>query len=71
MAEMTVADLIAKLEEMDPGSPVRIAWQPAHAFEYTIGKVVEDEDGTCWIAEGDQQGYLSGAAKDALEWGRY
>ncbi|MFB7649484.1 hypothetical protein ACFC0S_16405 [Streptomyces sp. NPDC056084] len=72
MAEMgmTVADLIEQLEGMDPDAPVRLATQPAYPFEYTIGKVAEAEDGTCWIAEGEQVGYLGEDAANALEWGR-
>ncbi|WP_435058535.1 hypothetical protein [Streptomyces sp. bgisy060] len=70
MAEMTVADLIAKLERMSPEAQVRLATQPSYPFEYTIGEAVETEDGTCWIAEGEQQGYLSGEAREALGWTR-
>ncbi|MFJ2752657.1 hypothetical protein [Streptomyces sp. NPDC087297] len=71
MAEMTVSDLIAKLQRMNPEAPVRMASQPTYPFEYTIGAVEEDEDGTCWIAVGEQQGYLSGEARDTLGWNRY
>ncbi|WP_435245090.1 hypothetical protein [Streptomyces tendae] len=72
MAEMgmTVADLIEQLEAMDPNAPVRLATQPQYPFEYTISKVVEAEDGTCWIGQGEQVGYLGEDATDALEWGR-
>ncbi|MFZ3475342.1 hypothetical protein ACODT3_42440 [Streptomyces sp. 4.24] len=71
MAEMTVADLIAKLEKLNPEAPVRMATQPSYPFEYTIGAVEQDESGTCWIAEGDQLGYLGGEARDTLGWNRY
>ncbi|MFD6534967.1 hypothetical protein [Streptomyces goshikiensis] len=71
MAEMTVADLIAKLEGLNPEAPVRMATQPNYPFEYTIRAVEEDENGTCWIAEGEQQGYLAGAVRDTLGWNRY
>ncbi|MFD5878517.1 hypothetical protein [Streptomyces yangpuensis] len=71
MAEMTVANLIAKLERMSPEAPVRIAMQPSHPFAYTIGAVEEDEDGTCWIAEGEQLNHLDGEAREILGWTRY
>lgn len=68
--QLTVEDLIAKLEGMDPEAPVRLAMQPNYPFEYTIGEVVQAEDGSVWIGEGTQDGYLRSAARDALEWGR-
>ncbi|MEV1042322.1 hypothetical protein AB0J01_37770 [Streptomyces sp. NPDC050204] len=68
--EMTVGELIEQLEGMDPDATVRLATQPGYPFEYTIGKVVEAEDGTCWIGEGEQLGYLGEQAVDALEWHR-
>ncbi|QKV98277.1 hypothetical protein HUT19_41915 (plasmid) [Streptomyces sp. NA02950] len=71
MDEMTVADLIEKLERMNPEAKVRLATQPNYPFEYTIGEVTETEDGTCWIAEGEQQGYLSGEAQEALGWSNW
>ncbi|GAA1111473.1 hypothetical protein [Streptomyces javensis] len=70
MNEMTVADLIRALERMNPEAKVRLATQPSHALEYTVGEVAEAEDGTCWIAEGEQRGYLSAEAQEALGWGR-
>ncbi|TQE33049.1 hypothetical protein [Streptomyces ipomoeae] len=68
MDEMTVADLIAKLERMAPEAKVRLATQPGYPFEYTLGEVVETEDGTCWIGEGEQVAYLNSEAKEALGW---
>ncbi|PZT71519.1 hypothetical protein [Streptomyces sp. AC1-42T] len=68
MDEMTVADLIELLEELDPEAKVRAATQPNYPFEYRIGKVAET-DGTVWIAVEDQVGYLPGDAQEALNWG--
>lgn len=68
MAEMTVADLIAKLERMNPEAKVRGAVQPKWPFEHRIQEVVETSDGTCWIAIGDQVDYLPGEAQTALGW---
>ncbi|MEU3399521.1 hypothetical protein [Streptomyces filamentosus] len=68
MAEMTVAELIETLEQMNPEAPVRLAFQPRYPFEHALGEVVEAEDGTCWIADGGQEGYLGGEAREALNW---
>ncbi|MDX3165840.1 hypothetical protein PV516_18820 [Streptomyces scabiei] len=68
MDEMTVADLIEKLERMNPEAKVRLATQPSYPFEYTIAEVAETEDGTCWITEGEQQGYLDDEVREALGW---
>ena len=76
----TVGDLIEALEIYDPTTPVRLASQPAWPFEHTLGAVVHtpddaEGDGTeptetpvVWIAEGEQVGYLPGAAASALGW---
>ncbi|MEU2453919.1 hypothetical protein ABZ605_28050 [Streptomyces sp. NPDC012765] len=71
MAEMTVANLIAKLAKLDPEAPVRLATQPTYPFEHAIGAVEQDALGTCWIAEGEQLDYLGGEARHALGWNRY
>ncbi|MFF4409816.1 hypothetical protein [Streptomyces sp. NPDC001404] len=71
MNEMTVADLIAKLERMNPEAKVRLATQPNYPFEYTVGEVAETEDGTCWLAEGEQVVYLGTEARETLGWTRY
>lgn len=42
---MTVGDLIATLEGIDPDTPVRLAQQPSWPFEYSIGDVVQVEVG--------------------------
>ncbi|MFF2571057.1 hypothetical protein [Streptomyces sp. NPDC058084] len=69
MAEMTVAELIKQLEQVDPEAQVRLATQPNYPFEYTLGEVVEVEDGICYIGQGEQRGYLGGDAREALGWG--
>ena len=74
---MTVADLIAELEFMNPDTEVRFASQPSWPFEYSIDDIVEvevekrntDETETVvYLAEGRQLGYLPGAAKNELMW---
>jgi predicted DNA-binding transcriptional regulator YafY len=80
--EMTVAELIARLEEMDPDAVVRIATQPNYPLQAYLYRVVEvdladdeEEDGeegtVVYLAEGDQHyssPYLTGHATDAC-WG--
>lgn len=68
MNGMTVAELIELLERLDPEAQVRVATQPSWPFEYHISQVAETDD-ACWIAVGDQVGYLPGDAQEALGWG--
>ncbi|MFF9204422.1 hypothetical protein ACF1AE_21885 [Streptomyces sp. NPDC014986] len=69
MNEMTVAELIEQLEQMNPEAKVRLATQPTYPFEYTINKVVETQDGTCYIAQGEQLGYLADQPREDIGWG--
>jgi len=71
---MTVQELISILEGFNPDAEVRLAMQPSWAMEYTIGEVIEvgdyDEqgnfDGTVYLAEEEQLGYLPEEAQDKL-----
>lgn len=71
---MTVAELIAILEDFDGDAEVRLAQQPSWPFEYSIARFgveiaeVEGAD-VVYIAEGSQLGYLPGVARDAIGWG--
>lgn len=80
---MRVRDLIERLETMDQDAKVLIAEQPNWPFEYSIDGVVEvdldqaNEDGSynddelgmvVYLEEGEQLGYLSGAATEELGW---
>ena len=38
---MTVEELIAELEDMDPSAEVRLAMQPRYPMEYTVDRVEE------------------------------
>lgn len=79
----TVGDLIAALDRYDPTTPVRLATQPGHPIEHTLGQVVctpddAEGDGTprtdlpvVWLGEGEQVGYLPGLARDALGWSQW
>jgi hypothetical protein len=64
----TVGELIDALDEFDRDAPVRLAIQPSWPFEHSCGEIAEDDDGTVWIAEGAQIGYLPHLARQALEW---
>lgn len=59
---MNVAELLEKLEDMDPESEVRFAYQPSYPLVSEVGDVVEDyghehdfvlEDGT-WYCLADE-----------------
>jgi hypothetical protein len=71
---MTVADLIAELEGCDPDAEVRLAEQPAWAFEYTINSanaVVEVDlhgEPVVYLGEGQQLGYLPDEARREFCW---
>lgn len=64
----TVADLIAHLEDFDDDTPVALATQRSWPFQYSIQSVEQATDGTVYIAEGVQVGYLPGPARDAIGW---
>ena len=74
---MTVAELIEKLEGLNPNTEVRMAQQPKWAFEYYIENavVVEIENQrtgetkeVVYLEEGVQIGYLPNEAKQELCW---
>ena len=64
---MTVADLIATLEDFDPEATVVLAIQPRYPFEHSIGDIVE-MDGKVYIAEAGQVDYLKGSVSSELGW---
>ena len=74
----TVGDLIAALAAYDPTAPVRLATQPGHPMEHTLGRVARTPDTAgdtphtdppvVWLGTGDQVGYLPASATDALGW---
>jgi hypothetical protein len=79
---MRIRDLISQLEDIaeqhEDNVVVKLAMQPSWPFEYSIGDVVEvkqtkkekqqGEPVVCVLGEGQQLGYLSGAAARALGW---
>jgi precorrin-4 methylase len=64
----TVSDLIAELEQFDDDTPIALATQPSWPFEHTISGVEQAENGTVYIAEGNQVAYLPDTARKVLGW---
>jgi hypothetical protein len=71
---VTVAELLAELQDLDPEAPVRLAQQPAWPFEWSVAAVACIEDAEAgevvYLVEGDQLGYLPTAAAEQLGWAR-
>ncbi|REE99414.1 hypothetical protein [Thermomonospora umbrina] len=65
--EITVGDLIAALQEFDPGLEVRLAIQPRLPYEHAVGAVAE-ADGMVWIGEAGQCGYAPDEVAESLGW---
>lgn len=80
---MTVGDLLDILEGLDENAEVRIAHQPAWAFEYEINDVVpvepmDEEDvadryngngaTVVYLVDGRQLGYLPSEAAHQIGW---
>lgn len=81
---MTVQDLIYELGQMNPDAEVRLAIHPGWPFEYDLNGAVEvytneyinsdtmevenDGEQRVYLEQGEQLGYLPGAAKKLLGW---
>lgn len=68
MTISTVGDLLAVLEDVAPGTPIRLATQPSHPFEHIIGDAVLIDNAVVYLAAGDQIDYLSGNVRAELGW---
>lgn len=66
--KITVSTLIELLSEFQPDQPVRLAIQPAWAFEHNISPELGEADGVVYIAEAGQVGYLPADAAEAVGW---
>ncbi|GAA1890630.1 hypothetical protein GCM10009753_19150 [Streptantibioticus ferralitis] len=64
---LTVGQLIRQLEEMDADLPVRLAVNPDWPFSHYAGRVL-NADGTAFIAEDGQEGYLPRTVSTLLDW---
>lgn len=70
---MTVADLIAQLEDFDPDAEVRLAFQPSYPLECSAAEPVACEVKgrmVVYIAERSRLGYLSSEGREELGWSR-
>jgi hypothetical protein len=74
---MTLEELAATLNDLleagtDPETEVRLAIQPNYPFEHSVARVeeIEDDNGrkTVYIAERQQEAYLSTQVSEALGW---
>lgn len=61
----TVGELIQALQRHDPAAPVALAVQPEWPLKCGVAAVAA-ADGTVYIGEGRQQGYVSAKALHAL-----
>lgn len=73
---MTVEELMDILEDLDPETEVRVAFQPSWPFEYSLGpetaiiEETEDEPGILYLESNTQIGYLPGEVAREIGWGR-
>ncbi|MER5613927.1 hypothetical protein [Streptomyces sp. NPDC002215] len=65
---LTVGHLLRQLQELDPNLPIRLAVNPDFPFAHYVGAEVVVRDGTAFIADDGQEGYLPAAVGDALTW---
>ncbi|WP_269858019.1 DUF317 domain-containing protein [Streptomyces sp. RPT161] len=64
---LTVGQLIRQLEELDADLPVRLAINPDWPFSHYAGRVL-NADGTAFIADDGQEGYLPRTVSTLLDW---
>ncbi|WP_406162246.1 hypothetical protein OG298_37180 [Streptomyces sp. NBC_01005] len=65
---LTVGHLLRQLQELDPNLPIRLAVTPDFPSTHYVGAEVVVRDGTAFIADDGQEGYLPAAVRDALAW---
>ncbi|MFD7908584.1 hypothetical protein ACFV4G_40875 [Kitasatospora sp. NPDC059747] len=65
---LTVAHLIAQLQNLDPSLRVRIAVNPDFPFSHLLASNVVVHDGLAYLAEDGQEGYLPHPVRDELAW---
>jgi hypothetical protein len=64
----TVTDLIVVLEAFPDETPVMLATQPPWPFKHALATVQQAPDGTVYLAEGTQIGYLPDPVRRLLGW---
>ncbi|WP_441245261.1 hypothetical protein [Kitasatospora sp. McL0602] len=65
---LTVHDLLAQLQNLDPNLRVRLAVNPDWPFAHYVGTEVVVHDGIAYIGEDGQDGYLPPTVRDHLAW---
>ncbi|MEU8927806.1 hypothetical protein AB0D10_44065 [Kitasatospora sp. NPDC048545] len=65
---LTVAHLIAQLQDVDPNLRVRLAVNPDWPFSHLLASNVLVHDGLVYLAEDGQEGYLPTAVREELAW---
>ncbi|MFI8456869.1 hypothetical protein [Kitasatospora sp. NPDC085464] len=65
---LTVAHLIAQLQDLDPNLRVRLAVNPDWPFSHLLASNVTVHDGLVYLAEDGQEGYLPTAVREELAW---
>ncbi|WP_405361883.1 hypothetical protein OG535_29020 [Kitasatospora sp. NBC_00085] len=65
---LTIRDLLAQLQHLDPDLRVRLAVNPDFPFAHYVGTDVVVHDGIAYIGEDGQDGYLPPAVRDHLTW---
>lgn len=67
-AYLTVGHLLRQLQDLDPNLPIRLAINPDFPFTHYLGTKVVVRDGTAFIADDGQEGYLPVEVSNALDW---
>ncbi|MFJ9841716.1 hypothetical protein ACIRYZ_14835 [Kitasatospora sp. NPDC101155] len=65
---LTVAHLIAQLQNLDPNLRVRLAVNPDWPFSHLLASNVAVHNGLVYLAEDGQEGYLPTAVREELAW---
>ncbi|MEU4587765.1 hypothetical protein AB0F92_37895 [Kitasatospora aureofaciens] len=65
---LTVAHLIAQLQNLDPNLRVRLAVNPDWPFSHLLTSDVVVHNGLVYLAEDGQEGYLPTAVREELAW---
>ncbi|MFG2919047.1 hypothetical protein ACGF0D_39985 [Kitasatospora sp. NPDC048298] len=65
---LTVAHLIAQLQDLDPNLHVRLAVNPDWPFSHLPAGTVVVHDGVVYLPEDGQEGYLPTAVREELAW---
>ncbi|WP_224274287.1 hypothetical protein [Streptomyces sp. LS1784] len=65
---LTVAHLIAQLQDLDPGLTVRLAVNPDWPFSHLPAANLVVHNNVVYLPEDGQEGYLPTAVREELAW---